>query len=108
VAFLAAARASGLAPKMTFDGAARIVAHDVERVLADIDADHGDRTVECLGHGACSLSLVPLFSQLRLLAGQEHGRTIPLPDLASAVDGHSRWRGCQHPFMLSSRGERRA
>jgi hypothetical protein len=25
------------------DGAARIVAHDVERVPADIDADHGDR-----------------------------------------------------------------
>jgi len=25
------------------DGAARIVAHDVERVFADIDADHGDR-----------------------------------------------------------------
>src|SRR5713226_3116243 len=28
---------------------------------------------------ACSLSLVPL-AQLRLLAGQEHGRTIPLAD----------------------------
>src|SRR6267378_2506153 len=30
---------------------------------------------------ACSLSLVPL-AQLRLLAGQEHGRTIPLAALA--------------------------
>src|SRR6266850_7779843 len=30
---------------------------------------------------ACSLSLAPL-AQLRLLAGQEHGRTIPLPDLS--------------------------
>src|SRR6267142_2093648 len=29
---------------------------------------------------ACSLSLVPL-AQLRLLAGQEHGRTIPLADV---------------------------
>src|SRR5882672_10635910 len=29
---------------------------------------------------ACSLSLVPL-AQLRLLAGQEHGRTIPLGDI---------------------------
>jgi hypothetical protein len=27
------------------DGAARIVAHDVERVLANIDADHGDRGI---------------------------------------------------------------
>src|SRR4030088_3162915 len=33
------------------DGAARIVAHDVERVLADIDADHGDRSIGCLRHG---------------------------------------------------------
>jgi hypothetical protein len=30
---------------------------------------------------ACSLSLVPL-AQLRLLAGQEHGRTIPLAFIA--------------------------
>jgi len=29
---------------------------------------------------ACSLSLVPL-AQLRLLAGQEHGRTIPLAEV---------------------------
>ena len=33
------------------NGTALIVAHDVERVLADIDADHGDCSVECLGHG---------------------------------------------------------
>ena len=33
------------------DGAARIVAHNVERVLANIDADHGDRALEILGHG---------------------------------------------------------
>ena len=33
------------------DGASRIVAHDVERVLADIDADHGDRGIGCLRHG---------------------------------------------------------
>src|SRR5436305_13914635 len=57
------------------DGAARIVAHDVERVLADIDADHGDRAVGCLRHGVL-LVLAPLTSLS--LAGQEHGRTIPL------------------------------
>jgi hypothetical protein len=33
---------------------------------------------------ACSLSLVPL-AQLRLLAGQEHGRTIPLADTPDAL-----------------------
>jgi hypothetical protein len=51
----------------------------VERVLADIDADHGDRGIGCLRHGVL-LSLAPPC-QLRLLAGQEHGRTIPLTDI---------------------------
>src|SRR5260221_13817881 len=58
------------------DGAARIVAHDVERVLADIDADHGDRGIGCLRHGVLLVFGAPC--QLRLRAGQEHGRTIPL------------------------------
>src|SRR5690348_17069173 len=35
------------------DGAARIVAHDVERILTKIDADHGHRAIKCLGHMAC-------------------------------------------------------
>ena len=61
------------------DGAARIVAHDVERVLADIDADYGDRGIGRLGHGVILVFGAPC--QLRLLAGQEHGRTIPLTDL---------------------------
>jgi len=61
--------------------AARIVAHDVERVLADIDADHGDRGVGRLRHGVLLVFGAPC--QLRLLAGQEHGRTIPLADVAA-------------------------
>src|SRR5260221_3412852 len=56
-----------------YDGAARIVAHDVERVLADIDADHGDPGIGCLRHGVLLVFGAPC--QLRLLAGQEHGRT---------------------------------
>jgi hypothetical protein len=60
------------------DGAARIVAHDVERVLADIDADHGDCGIGCLRHGVLLVFGAPC--QLRLLAGQEHGGTIPLTD----------------------------
>jgi len=60
------------------DGAAHIVAHDVERVFADIDADHGDRSTGCLGHGVL-LVLAPLVSLS--LARQEHGRTIPLADV---------------------------
>src|ERR1700736_235942 len=61
------------------DGAARIVAHDVERVLADIDADHGDRGIGCPRHGALLVFGAP--RQLSLLAGQEHGRTIPLAEV---------------------------
>ena len=58
------------------DGAARIVAHDVERVLADIDADHGDRGIGCLRHGVLLVFGAP--SQHSILVGQEHGRTIPI------------------------------
>jgi hypothetical protein len=52
------------------DGAARIV--DVERVLADIDADHGDSGIGCLRHGVLLVFGAPC--QLRLLAGQERGQ----------------------------------
>src|SRR5258708_33512513 len=38
-----------------------IVAHDVERVLADIDTNHGNCSVLCLGHGVL-LVLTPLPS----------------------------------------------
>src|SRR5712675_979807 len=38
-----------------------IVAHDVERVLADIDTNHGKCSVQCLGHGVL-LVLTPLPS----------------------------------------------
>jgi hypothetical protein len=54
------------------------VAHDVERVLADIDANHGNCSVQCLGHGVL-LVLAPLASLS--LAGREHGRTIPLAEV---------------------------
>jgi hypothetical protein len=33
-----------------YDGATLIATYDVERVLADIDTNHGDCSVECLGH----------------------------------------------------------
>jgi hypothetical protein len=54
--------------------------HDVERVLADIDADHGDRCVEFLRHGVLLVLSAPC--QLLVLAGPEHGRTIPSADLS--------------------------
>jgi hypothetical protein len=53
--------------------------HKVERVFADIDADHGDRRVEFLRHGVLLVLSAPC--QLLVRAGPEHGRTIPLADL---------------------------
>src|ERR1700747_1058010 len=59
------------------DRTTMIVSHDVERVLANIDADHGDFAVGLLRHGVLSSSSLPR-GQLLSLAGLEHGRTIPL------------------------------
>jgi hypothetical protein len=56
--------------------------HDVERVLADIDADHGDRSVEFLRHGVLLVLNTPC--QLLVPAGPEHGRTIPLADVETS------------------------
>ena len=50
----------------------------------DIDADYGDRAIECSRHGVLLVFGVP--DQLPSLAGQEHGRTIPLAETGS-VDG---------------------
>src|SRR6266576_6799194 len=63
------------------DGTALILANDVERVLADIDADCGGRSVEFLRHGVLLVFGAPC--QLSLLAGREHDRTIPLAELAA-------------------------
>ena len=60
------------------DHAAMIQTDDVERVLTDIDADYGNRNLCCRSHGVL-LVLAPLASLS--LAGQEHGRTIPLADI---------------------------
>src|ERR1700704_3473434 len=45
----------------------------------EFDADHGDRGIGCLRHGVLLVFGAPC--QLRLLAGQEHGRTIPLAEV---------------------------
>jgi hypothetical protein len=54
----------------------------VERVLTDINADYGDCGIELLRHGVLLVFGAP--DQLKTLAGQEHGRTIPLANLQSA------------------------
>jgi len=65
---------------MQHDRAALIVPHDVERVLTDINADYGDCGIELLRHGVLLVFGAP--GQLKTLAGLEHGRTIPLTDIA--------------------------
>jgi hypothetical protein len=54
-------------------------APDVERVLANIDADHGDCAVALLRHGV--LLVFAALGQLLSLAGREHGRTISLTEV---------------------------
>lgn len=41
------------------DGAACIVAYDVEPILGDIDSDHGDRGIGCLAHGDLHVLVAP-------------------------------------------------
>src|SRR2546423_13197186 len=56
-----------------------ILADDVERILADIDADHGDFAVEFLGHGVLLCLRWPLLVWLAGRAGAR--RTIPFSDI---------------------------
>ena len=62
------------------DRRALIKANNVARVPTNIDAYYDDRGVEYLRHGV--LLVFGARGQLRSLAGQEHGRTIPLTDIA--------------------------
>src|SRR6266568_3888182 len=61
----------------------------MERVLPDIDADHGHRGLHCLKHGML-LGLMP--SPAYSLTRQEHGRTIPLAEVvlqrSAILEGH--------------------
>ena len=57
-----------------------IKANNMERVLADIDADYGDRSAKILRNGVLLVFGAPC--QLLSLARQEHGRTIPLTDFS--------------------------
>src|SRR5262245_19367998 len=66
------------------DRTAPIMAHDVERVLADIDADHGDCAVEFLRHGVL-LDFGAPGASFACWRGPEHGRTIPLPDMSGSL-----------------------
>src|SRR5215472_1449967 len=62
-----------------YDRTTPIVPHHVKRVLADIDADHSDCAIGLLRHGVLLVFAAP--SHILLLAGLEHGRTIPSADI---------------------------
>ena len=68
---------------MQHNRAAFILPYDMERVLADIDANHGDCGIEILRHGVLLVFGVP--GQHEMLVGQEHGRTIPISDDGCAL-----------------------
>src|SRR5208282_1616884 len=56
---------------MQHNRAAFILPYDMERVLADIDANHGDCGIEILRHGVLLVFSAP--GQHEMLVGQEHG-----------------------------------
>jgi hypothetical protein len=68
--------------------AAIVQADNVERVLTDIDADYGYRCLCCRRPGVL-LVLAPLASLS--MAGQEHGRTIPLAEIIRTEAIGSSW-----------------
>src|SRR5258708_16227941 len=61
------------------NGTALILANDVERVLADIDADYGGRNVEVFFHGVLLVFCSP--PPPPLLAGRGRGPARPLSGL---------------------------
>ncbi len=98
------------------DGAARIVAHEVERVLADIDADHSDRGIGCLRHGvllvfgACVYAYLLASTEDEAL-GQRGCRITSLAPVQVWALSPRRVSGCRESyqnsqaiFLFSSRG----
>src|SRR6516165_3906140 len=73
-----------------FDAAAPILADEVERVLADIDADHGDFAIEFLGHGVLLCLQCPLPASLAAGAGARPDHPITIGATAQKKCGHLR------------------
>src|SRR5262249_14892752 len=63
-------------------------------------ADHGNRSVKLLRHGVLLVFGAPC--QLRLLAGPEHGRTIPLADMSGPLLPRCTALTCYTPMILGS------
>jgi C-5 cytosine-specific DNA methylase len=63
---------------------ARVLTDNVERVFTDIDANNDNSGIDLLGHDVLLIFGAPC--QPPSLAGQEHGRTISLPDMRRVTD----------------------
>jgi hypothetical protein len=74
----------------------------MEPVLANIDADYDDCSVEFLRHGVLLVFGAP--RQLRLLVGQKHGRTIPLADIPALPAFVRYWSNSGHWLRLARDG----
>src|SRR5262245_7533653 len=57
-----------------------VEADDVERVLADVDADHGNGCADAT-HGMAPCNCEPRSARSYF---REHGRTIPLPEVGGS------------------------
>ena len=73
-------RVARILGKPQHDRTVLIKAYDVERILADINANDGDCSVEFLRHSVLLVFGAPCQRNLR--AGQEHGRD-------HSISGHS-------------------
>jgi hypothetical protein len=72
------------------NGTTLIVAYDVERILANIDANHGNCSVECLGHGVLLVFGAP--SQHSIAGGAGARLDHPLTEVSAPPNIFSlRW-----------------
>jgi hypothetical protein len=80
-------------------GSTPILANDVKRILADIDADHGDLAVECLGHRMLLCLRCPFASLARWVgwstAGPSHSETLAAHCGRPSDEGFSPYQ-CSH------------
>jgi hypothetical protein len=84
------------------DCAPVIETHDVERVLADIDADHGNRSVEFLRHGVLLALVAPMPALLPGGAGARPDHSIT--GIRSGKVARDQW-GARVVFLWKGRAD---
>ena len=82
-----------------YNGTTLIVADDVERVLPDIDADHGDCALELLGHGVLLVFDAPSQHPIAGGAGARPDHPILMSPVKYTVHGFPSPRGLIVKFL---------